>query len=144
MPDAVILDFPWGWNASIQRAAGGFSDLMAYDPSTARAERLDTAGDPVEPCLRLSPGRWRLLCPVDPGARQISVRCKYSGPEPRPYMVIERNADLGVASDIVVTAGPPTDWQMLEATVNVSDRGVLVVWLVVPVDYALWDTVAAG
>lgn len=144
MPDAVILDVLLGWNRSIERAAGGFADLMDHDESTARAARVDSAGDPVEPCLKLSAGRWRLLWPVDPGARQISVQCRYSGPEPRPYLVIERNPNLGVASDVVVTAGPSTDWQRLEATVNVSDRGVLVVWLVVPVDYVLWDTVAAG
>lgn len=141
MPDAVILDLLWGWNAAIQRAAGGFSDLMAYDPSTARAERIDEEGDPEAPCMRLSAGRWKILCPVDPGTRKISARCKHYGQIKRPSIIIERNPQLGINSDVVSTAGPQTDWQTVEATVAVTQRGVLVVYLYVPSGVVLWDDI---
>lgn len=141
MPDAVILDVLLGWNESIDRAAGGFASLMDHDESTARAERVDAEGDPEAPCMRLSSGRWRILWPVDPGTRKISARCKHYGQIKRPSIVIERNPQLGINSDVVSTAGPQTDWQTVEATVAVTQRGVLVVYLYVPSGPVLWDDI---
>jgi hypothetical protein len=75
--------------------------------------RNNTEGNPAPPCLEIAqPGMWRFKWSIKIGQRRISVRTKQVAyyPNQRPSIVIKANPDIGIPSDIIVTADVSTDW----------------------------------
>lgn len=71
--------------------------------------------------------------------------CKHPGYSPTPRLVVRAAPELGVNASQIAEATTSTDWQKLELTVQVSERGVLVVDLEVRTPaIVLWDNLAAG
>lgn len=98
---------------------------------------------PQCPALRLVGGSLRVNWPVEPGSRMFAVKCKHRGQTPTPRVRVERAPELGVGSDVTVSASSSTAWQQLQISVAVSAPGVLTVWLenMGPSFEVLWDDI---
>lgn len=112
--------------------------------------REDADGNPTPPSERQRRGVLRgILWPVAVGTRrfQIDVRSNIDeGAGKRPRIRVVANLEVGVVSDIVVSAGAGTGWQTLDSgDVVISANGVLEVWRELPGssvgNYALWDNI---
>ena len=109
--------------------------------------RRDDDGAPAPPCLELrQQGAFRILWPVNPGARVFSVWCKHSGVTPVPRVRVAANPHLGINADIIVDAQNVPAWHKITVTVaGVTTQGVLEVFLEqttsAPGAWSRWDNV---
>ena len=105
--------------------------------------RVDSDGVPG-PALELRHvGAFRILWPVQPGARSFAVWCRHSGHTPRPRVRIAADPELGVSADIVAEALDTLDWHRIQLSVTTTATGVLEVYLELhaPHSWVRWDNV---
>lgn len=96
-------------------------------------QRDDTKGNPSAPSQRHSQYGYlkKLFVPVDAGARTVSLDCLMDqdpGASFRPQLIVRANSDIGISSDVVVTAASGTSWQTLTASFTAKNQGVVEVW----------------
>jgi len=99
------------------------------DYSVARLSKVEDDGAQNPPCLEMRFGSWRVPCPVEAGARTISISVRHNLLNPPPRLRVAANPDLGVAQDVIAEAQNRDDWHQIQVTVTVSRRGVLEVYL---------------
>lgn len=143
MPEYTVAHHAVPWSALYVRSAPGWIlDTSRPEYGLGRTLREDQDCQSC-PALRLVGGSFRVNWPVEPGIRTFAVRCKHRGQTPTPRVRVERAPELGVASDVTVSASSSTAWQQLQVSVAVSAGGVLTVWLETmgPSFEVLWDEI---
>lgn len=88
--------------------------------------RDNAQGDPAQPSLRMDArGVFRFRWAFASGARTVSVNVKQeANASPRPTLVVKANPAIGIAADVVETAGSSTNWITIgPAAINPSSNG---------------------
>lgn len=94
------------------------------NPGISRAAAV---GNPTAPSLAVAgPGFWRFRWALATGTHSVSfLVLQASGLSPRPSMVIKSNSDIGIVSDVTLTASVGTGWTVVgPVSVTVSSNGV--------------------
>jgi hypothetical protein len=139
----------------LPRKMGGASQGLPYALSSGRLFRLYTSPFVVPyfkvdddgipgPALEIRHvGAFRILWPVQPGARSLAVWCRHSGHTPRPRVRIAADPTLGVNTDVSAEALDTSDWHRIVLYVTATATGVLEVYLELraPNSWVRWDNI---
>ncbi len=104
--------------------------IMVTDKFYVIGSRDAVIGNSLPPSLRLdSLGSWRFRWTVAVGTRTMSVFVKQAvNLSPRPTLIVKANPEIGVNSDVTVTAGSGSGFVLLgPATINPTVAGA--VWV---------------
>ncbi len=149
MPHAVLIrPYDVVLSPPRPRFIGCIASLIGFPEGLSG--RDDTDGKTSPPCEKqIRRGIIRgIIWPVDPGNNTFSIWVKHSGHTPAPRIIVKANPQVGLQSDLVVQAGPSTDWQQLTVQFTATDKGAVEVWREVRAieqnAFAKWDDIAVG
>ena len=114
----------------------GFS-LCGIEPNLFSFGGRDNAqGDPAQPSLRMDArGVYRFRWAFESGARTVAVNVKQEvNLSPRPTLVVKANPAIGIASDVIETAGSSTNWITI-GPANISPSADGATWVELHANY---------
>lgn len=113
--------------------AGYNSDVSFGRGLATGVEKNTTDGSPLSnaPSLRMVyPGMWRFRWSVRAGQRSVYVNAKqtFNTSNDRPSLIIKANPDVGLSTDVILTAADSSDWVTIgPATFTATATGM--VWV---------------
>jgi len=93
-------------------------------------------GDPSQPSLRMDArGVYRFRWAFASGARTVAVNVKQEvNASPRPTLVVKANPAIGIAADVIETAGSSTNWITI-GPANISPSADGATWVELHANY---------
>jgi len=98
--------------------------------------RDNAQGDPAQPSLRMDArGVYRFRWAFESGARTVAVNVKQEvNASPRPTLVVKANPAIGIAADVIETAGSSTNWITI-GPANISPSADGATWVELHANY---------